>query len=354
MRSVSPNLLTELIAPHSGLCVSLYMPVHSGPADGPSRAASVLQKIREASPSDAMFAKIRGALADPLFWTHPTPAVALFASNDYFETVELARLVPECVVTADSFHIKPLIRLLQTAGRYEVLCLTQHDVALYQGSREGLQPVRLGNVPRDIGDVIGLESDAPPAGAVPPQSRKAPGEKWRWIARDVDLDRYFRAVDRAIWETHSRDASLPIMLCAIEDYHPRFHAITKNPNVIKEGIKLSPDSLTPDRLSAEAWKIMQPYFHRQTATLIDRFRVARAHDVGTDQPDEVASAATQGRIDTLIVDANRQLRYDTRASVSDDFLDDAAETVLKTGGQVLVIPHELMPTDTGLAAIYRY
>jgi hypothetical protein len=38
----------------------------------------------------------------------------------------------------------------------------------------------------------------------------------------------------------------------------------------------------------------------------------------------------------------------------DDALDDLAEMVLRTGGDVVVVPHERMPTTTGLAAIYRY
>jgi len=38
----------------------------------------------------------------------------------------------------------------------------------------------------------------------------------------------------------------------------------------------------------------------------------------------------------------------------DDVLDDLAEMVLKMDGQVLVLPRENMPTDSGVAAIYRY
>jgi hypothetical protein len=38
----------------------------------------------------------------------------------------------------------------------------------------------------------------------------------------------------------------------------------------------------------------------------------------------------------------------------DDILDDLAELTLKAGGEVVVVPGERMPTDTGVAAIYRY
>jgi hypothetical protein len=38
----------------------------------------------------------------------------------------------------------------------------------------------------------------------------------------------------------------------------------------------------------------------------------------------------------------------------DDVLDDLAEMVLRQDGHVLILPDNAMPTDTGVAAIYRY
>jgi len=38
----------------------------------------------------------------------------------------------------------------------------------------------------------------------------------------------------------------------------------------------------------------------------------------------------------------------------DDLLDDLGELVLKKGGDVMVVPGEHMPTQTGIAAIFRY
>jgi hypothetical protein len=38
----------------------------------------------------------------------------------------------------------------------------------------------------------------------------------------------------------------------------------------------------------------------------------------------------------------------------DNLLDDLGELVSGMGGQVLVVPAEEMPSQTGLAAVYRY
>src|SRR5438034_10131445 len=100
--------------------------------------------------------------------------------------------------------------------------------------------------------------------------------------------------------------------------------------------------------------------------MTDHLREAQARQRGSDAIDQVAKAATLSRVATLLVDANKQIggKIDPASGnvqfgpvndpELDDVLDDIAETVLKTGGQVLVIPPEQMPTDTGVAAIYRY
>jgi hypothetical protein len=81
---------------------------------------------------------------------------------------------------------------------------------------------------------------------------------------------------------------------------------------------------------------------------------------------EVARAAAQGHVGTLLVQGDVQipgifLRDDGFIAPAaldnphaDDVLNELAEIVLKQDGQVLILPKQAMPTDTGVAAIYRY
>jgi hypothetical protein len=95
---------------------------------------------------------------------------------------------------------------------------------------------------------------------------------------------------------------------------------------------------------------------------------AQAHHRGSAELQPVADAAAVGRVDTLLVDAAKHIPgrlepSDAGVQVrpaewndphADDVLDDLAEMVLRADGAVLVLPPEMMPTTTGLAAIYRY
>ena len=98
----------------------------------------------------------------------------------------------------------------------------------------------------------------------------------------------------------------------------------------------------------------------------DRYREAVSKDHGTGDLGDAGSAAASGRVATLLVEADRQIpgRLDaatgavTPADLShpdvDDLLDDLATLAMERGAEVLVVPKEHMPTDTGVAAVFRY
>jgi hypothetical protein len=116
-----------------------------------------------------------------------------------------------------------------------------------------------------------------------------------------------------------------------------------------------------------AWEIMEPEYNLKLDSLVARFEQARANGKGSDEYKEVAVAAVEGRVETLIVEADRIIpvritnlvtgntqKKDLTNPKVDDLLDDMGELVMKMGGQVMVLPTGKMPSETGLAAIFRY
>ena len=67
------------------------------------------------------------------FWNHTLDGLAVLGAPSLFRVYRLQRLVPELVVVADSFHLKPLIRIIQSADRYQVLGLNRREIKLYRG-----------------------------------------------------------------------------------------------------------------------------------------------------------------------------------------------------------------------------
>ncbi len=60
-----------------------------------------------------------------------------------------------------SFHLKPLIRAYQFSGRFQILCLTQRSVKLYEGDQDRLNDVVPRHVPTSVYDVPATEMARP-------------------------------------------------------------------------------------------------------------------------------------------------------------------------------------------------
>jgi len=367
MRPLSAEYFQELLSDQTPPCISLYMPML--PARPPAaenlrrfdslleRASQQLKKVFSQRDTLSLLSKFHDLRGDEIFWSQPAASIAVFGSPTVFQAHKLQRPVSEFVEVAASFHLKPLIRAHQFTGRFEVLCLTQRNVRILQGNQDKLEPVELRNVPRSVQEALGEGVD---------QRAVSDSSTGPASANDSGLDRFFREVDKALWQNHSRQAGLPIILCAVEEYHARFHMISKNPNLLEEGIKLNPDALSMERIKQEAWKIIEPYYRRQIDRVLEEFGRARAAQQGSEDVNEVAQAAAFARVGTLLVDAdkhiggridpsNGRVEYGDMARADfDDLIDDIAERVMKTGGQVLVMPTDQMPTQSGVAAIYRF
>jgi hypothetical protein len=261
------------------------------------------------------------------------------------------------------------VRIVQSADRYQVLALSRKAFRLFEGNRDVLDEVHPSQtVSQSITDALKTEpaeahqgvTSQGPAGSVHHGSRSKKDEI------DSDTERFFRAVDRALLEHHSKPSGLPLILAALAEHHTPFRAICHNPHLLPQGIETNPDSLSVDALRERAWQVVEPIYRTALAKLVDEFGQATSKWLGTDDLTSIGDAAVAGRVATLLVEANRQvsgridrvtgrLAFDDLAHPGvDDLLDDLAEIVLKKGGNVVVVPADQMPTKSGAAAIYRF
>lgn len=148
---------------------------------------------------------------DKNFWNHTLNSLALFRSRDLFEVYGLQHTVSENAIVATSFHIKPLKKYLQTTGRFQVLSVTREQIKLHEGNRENLNEIAPGDdVPRTIQEALGHEltdehitvaSYNGPKYATP-NMYHGHGSKKDEI--ELDAERFFQVIDRAIYENHSK------------------------------------------------------------------------------------------------------------------------------------------------------
>jgi hypothetical protein len=180
VRQITTEQLTKLVAVHEPPCISLYQPTHRRHPENqqdPIRYRNLLVEIENALREKYPTRKVRTLMErfqslarDDRFWNHRTDGLAIFGSPDRFELYELQRAVPELVIVADSFHTKPLIRILQSADRYQILCLNRREAKLYEGNRDALDAIELTDFPSTITAALGDELTEPQLCPIDPRS----------------------------------------------------------------------------------------------------------------------------------------------------------------------------------------
>lgn len=378
-------------------CVSIYMPMQRRFPEQQQNAVRYRNLVRQVEdaerrtdlpvPGDELLGALRALESDEGLWAHPQDGLAVFAAPGFLRVFHLPRSVPERTVVAQRFHIKPLLRLVQSADRYQILALNRERLRLLEGNRDSLEELDLApGVPATIEEALGDQltvehmhaysyGTGPAGGAGGRRSMEAGpkvggvrhGQGSKKDELDLDIERFFRTVDRAILEHHSKPSGLPLILAALPEYHAPFHQLSHNRQLLDNGIEFNADALSDDELREHAWRCMEPVYLQRLELMIDRYGAARGANRADDALPQVALAAVVGRVDVLLLERDREVQgsMDPNSGVlqvadtvetpaAGDALDDLAEAVLRNGGEVVIVPPERMPTSTGLAAIYRY
>ena len=333
----NPRVLEELLsADRPGPCVSIYQTTHRQHPDNQQdpirfrnlvkRAAASLEQEYPGGQIDSVLAGFHALGTDEAFWNHTTDGLAVFGAPDLFRVERLQRPVAELAIVAATFHVKPLLRIVQSADRFQVLSINRRDMRLFEGNRDALDEIDLAaEFPRTATDVLGDErpesegqvhsygtgpaaagagANRGPGGTKTGGARHGHGSKKDVI--DQQTERFFRAVDRAVIERYSKPSGLPLILAALPEYHAPFHSISHNAQLVESGIDINPEALSIDELRTRAWQVLEPVYLERLAGLVERFGSSRAAQLGDDRLPQVAKAAAAGRIETLLLEAQRQ------------------------------------------------
>lgn len=382
--------LRALLGSHEPPCISLYEPTHrsypESSQEDPLRYRNLVHRaelaLRERYPGRLVrpvVEKLERFAGDTDFWIEAQAGLAVFGSADDLRVFKLSQPVPELLSVADRFQIKPLIRSVQRDGRYQLLALSLAEARLYEGTRETLDPVDLPGAATTIEQALGPQLTEPYSkvtrGHGSGMGSKVPmhhGQGGRKDERPLDRERFFRAIDREILERASKVSRLPLVLAALPEHQAHFRALSHNPSLVAAGIELNPGALTPGELRDAAWRVIEPYFEERLSALLSAYGEARGHGRASERLEEIAAALAQGRVGTLLVEADRRIpgsvdavqgtitpvahAQDNGAADpgASDVLDDLAEAALSTGGEVIVLEPARMPSKTGAAAVFRH
>lgn len=282
----------------------------------------------------------------------------------------LTEEIPDRVVVAQHYALRPLLRAQQRERRFRVLAVSTNRVVCYEGDAAGMRPIDVDGVPQSLEDALGAElegrqlsfrSEQP----VPGQRSQAPiyhGHGGAGDERAIDRERFHRVLGPAL-SAAWRQGSPPVVLAAEVRTASELRKHVDLPSLLDEEIRGNPDHTSVDELHARAWPIVCSALDAGERALADRFEEVRKAGKTLEGPFEaVAEAAIAGRIRRLwvaedarvpgLVDEMRARRVHAR-DPEEDALDALVTLVLRRAGDVRIVGADETPTGGAFCAELR-
>lgn len=377
--------LTQLLTLEDGLFLSLYMPMaRSFPDQEQNRVRyrNLLRQLRErferhpAATDTNLLGPFEALVHDDDLWQNPRDGLAVIGGDGFFKVFSLHQTVAEEVCIDQQPYLKPLMQISQSAGRYQVLCITRDAVRLLEGDQNLLEEVELHpQVPRNLEQALGTElTHKRQAGNPHGFSRAA--DRTSGAARyeaggggkqeeiEVDRERYFRAIDKAIIEHHSR-SGLPLILAALPRNQAVYRAISHNALLLEEGINLDPGLLDAAALRLYAADVITRRHNDWLDSVLARYGAAQGRSLASTDISEIGEAVFAGRVSVLMVQAGRSLpgavdpesgavQLHDHQVAGTDVLDQLIPRASRNGAEVVVLPAGLLPGAAACAAVFRF
>lgn len=299
---------------------------------------------------------LRDLVADREFWLHQSDGLAVYAAPGLMRTFRLPLALREEVCVGDHPRLAPLVGVLSAVGgSFDVLALSANRVRLFEGTRNSIGELSLGeDTPTAVDEVfigrdhqVQLQSSAQSRGGDMANFHGHGGD--RDVAA-VDLERLFRDISTAVDEVLGRGATRPLVLAGVAEHGATFRSISGRRNIVDEMVTGNPDRLSAQELHERAWPIAERALREDDAQLADRYNEL----VGTGRASEdlasIATAAQEGRVDTLLL-RRPSAAPDGQPRLVVDEVDVVIAHTLRNSGSLAVSEDPAAPP---VRAIFRY
>lgn len=302
-------------------------------------------------------AELSSLAEDDAFWRRQAHSLAVLATPDSVRTFRLATAITDTVEVSDRFHLKPLLRALALPQHAFVLALTENAVRLVEVFADSPpSEVRIPDLPKSAADATGRASvnDRSPSGRI----QGSEGQK-------VLLRHFARRVDGALRAVLS-GRETPLILAATEPLASIYHAINTYPSLDPNVIASGTNQIADSELASAARAVLDRHYSGEIDAAKALFQTRLGQRRATTDINEAARAATNGAVESLLVDIDQVLPGtvdETSGQVSlalaagprsYDVIDEIAARAILTGAKFLGVRRADLPDGAPIAITSRY
>lgn len=385
MQKISRDTIQALLDIDATPKVTIYMPLEATASpphitENQIRMKNLINSAIDAldtlADNSGLHNELRTFLEDHIedleFWKAQSRGLLLCAAPGTMELFQLPIDTEEYVVVDETFHLAPVLALLQDAREYYVLSLAQQNPKLFEGDMYGLAPSTI-TLPETMRVALGIDEpnqQSENQGSATGSSLNTGWFNGRGGARDpqdADRLRYFHIIDKLI--AAKADRSKPLILAGIDAETAEFRDISKYPRILAKPVSGNHADTRLNELFAK----VQPIVHEELIAPEHAAALEEYERLSGANPDRVAhdtksitTAADQGRIDKLLAMMARHttdtvqdkvgsvLRITFPDAEKSKTLNNLATKVWQMSGKVFsLLPHE-MPNGAPMVARLRY
>jgi len=337
--------------------VSLYLPKKAQRSRG-IQVVNMLKKAEQLMLKDHEEAVVREYMR-PLWRATDseinrlnTGSLAIFHSPDITGYMSLPFEVKEMAVVSDSFHIKPLLKWLQTPHRFFLLTLSMKKANLYRGSHTSLERV------------FSLHSEELEGPSIKEKATTREN-KVSEIKKNLE-SRFLHHVAKEL-PHHVNTESAPLILAGVKELQSKFRSLVNYPHLWQHGLDGNFDRLAREKLHQLAIPLVKEAQQGSETHYLNDYELAQSAQKTCENLQEISRRIVTAEVDTLFVaeeevlwgifdpqTGNLRVHENQLDSKDDDILDDLAEWTLRKGGKVVVLPKNKMPQNKSVTAILRW
>ena len=387
MHLMTRENLDELLNDDGKTCVSIFMPTIKGSESqetkqNPIRFRKLLNEAEKklwAAGNKLADAKKLLEPAQPLtedrkFWQYQSGGLALFLSPKIKRAYNLPLNFRELTMVSDRFCVTPLLQLFAEDGRFYVLTLSRQAIELYQCSRYSVARVDLGQVPKNISDLLELNPKEKQLQFHGNTMMRSGGAGRTGIAHGHAQDSneaksnilvYFQSVNKGV-NAMLKNEGVPLVTAGVDYLNHIYAEANTYRNLYVRSLPGGTVGLRPEELRDRAWDLLQPLFEAEARSAVHRYDQVRGTPAAACHIKPILLAAEQGNVSTLLVSADAQKwgMYDpltgeldlhkTPEPTDTELVDLCVARTLRSGGKVYVMEPSKMPGITPIAAIFRH
>ena len=248
----------------------------------------------------------------------------IFHSEEGFDGelgfIKVQSSINDLVVVADSFHIKPLIRIKNNVRGFFIVTMSSRAInVLIENS----------------GHLIKLDSYRNEPGI---DGTNKKDSKDFFLNASQELNKLFTAY------------RLPIVLAGVKDHINHMSKYLNQSMLMSESIVGNVEKMKSIELQERVYQILTPYYDQQELGAIKELEIAMSRDQAVTYLEDIAISAVMGKVSKLFVVENRYVWGSINRQTGeifiaprqlnahdDDVLDDLCQLVLSKGGDVVVV-----------------